>query len=162
MAERKYGPEDFLYYGQKVMVNPEMCTDNPTEPGEVGIVIESDIGDGRGIPYVLKDPTKIPNRTVIVRWEKSGTSGMQIKELLPIDEDVVPVKKYSTSNGTFIIVEGEMNERLNERLDEVMIQEKGEVWEILSFNENKRRELVKRAKEYHKIFDPDLPDLPFE
>jgi hypothetical protein len=30
--QRKYGPEDFLYYGQKVMVNPEMCTDNPTEP----------------------------------------------------------------------------------------------------------------------------------
>jgi hypothetical protein len=50
----------------------------------------------------------------------------------------------------------------NEHLDRVIIKEKGEVEKIYSFNENKRRELVKRAKEYHKIFDPDLPDLPFE
>lgn len=145
--QREWTPDDFLFTGQEVILNPDGSNYNSyncTFKGRSGYVIDHQASDSDLMVILTSKTRHMPTWNITVQLEGGERMGMRVRDLLPTGE-FKPVTQYRFSGGKRIYQVGD--EKVN--IDEMVIKEGQKIRTTTVYDQAFRNQKV--AEAYEKI-----------
>lgn len=173
--QRQWLPEDFPFAGTTVALNPEKVSDIRAYEREYGdklIVIDHRADDSTIDTILTMGDTHMPSWNVQCMFLRSGKrNSFSAKQLMIIDEPIVPIKMVQLSNGDTYFLNKELMPNEQEVLDKKVIvkgyrinyqhdwdvhfrnAKVAKAYEVL--NEQAQREEARKSKKKRAVKDTD-------
>lgn len=148
IAQRQWLPEDFLFAGQKVMLNPEAEDYHRRKEAigaNIGYVCDHRVSDEDLITLLKNGIDFMPSWSVKVRFENEISRLINVDYLLPIDQ-MIEVKQYSFQDDMDRWVVGDDPEDIR-KIDLLVIEKGKKIIRKKVYNEEFRKRMIAKAYE---------------
>jgi hypothetical protein len=139
---KEYKPTDFLFAGQRVILNPEGRNFegyNNQAQGNAGYVISHRASD-QDLNVILTNPNQhIPNWNLEVEWDNGVRNTYKVKDLLKVENNFKSIQEYYLSNGDRIPV---LTDKDMQKVDERIIKFGARIRKHRTFTEDWVKEKV--------------------